>query len=231
MKILALDTTTNILDICLTENNKLISKISLKCDQNHSSMLVPLIKQVMDNSKTNLNEIDCIACCSGPGSFTGLRVGVSTAKALALSLDKKIISVPTLESLAYNIHNSKTAIIPLIDAKAGLVFAGFYTSCGVRLNSIYEPVLKNIAELLNYIKKIGITPTFVGEGATSYSDEIIKFSTNFEIAGEIFNLQSSYSLACIAYTRALDGKFDKITDINVQYMRKSQAEIQLEENS
>lgn len=229
MKILAIDTTTNVASVCLTENKKLISEISINCKQNHSSILMPTIKQVMENALTDISEIDFIACCSGPGSFTGLRVGASTAKALALALDKNIISVPTLDSLAYNIHNTGKTIIPILDARASNVFTAFYKWDNCNFKQILQPTLKSISELLEYIKQNNINPIFIGEGAIIYRESILDFDPNFEIVDERFCVQKAYTLANLAYEYIKQGKSLYYYDFEIQYMRKSQAEIELEE--
>ena len=104
MKILAIDTSTANCSASIIDENKVIADFNLNTGLTHSQTLVPMIDRMCKYSETSLNDIDVFACSIGPGSFTGLRIGIATIKGFALSLNKKVIAVPTLVGLAYNIQ-------------------------------------------------------------------------------------------------------------------------------
>ena len=102
MKILAIDTTGLVASVALADENKTIGEFTTNFNKTHSQTIMPMIEELCKMVELNLTDIDYIACASGPGSFTGLRIGAATAKGLAHGLDKKIIPIPTLDALAYN---------------------------------------------------------------------------------------------------------------------------------
>lgn len=117
MKILSIDTTSSICGVAFLEDDKIIVDNSLNNGLTHSENLMPLIKEALEKSKLNLKDIDLIACCSGPGSFTGIRIGVASCKALAEVNNLQIVEITSLESLAKNIKNKCETKVALIDAR------------------------------------------------------------------------------------------------------------------
>lgn len=117
MKVLAIDTTSEVCGVAVLEDENLIVDASLNNGLTHSENLMPLIKDALDKVEINLQDIDLIACCTGPGSFTGIRIGVASIKALAEVNDIKIADVTSLESLAKNIEEDCDIKVSLIDAR------------------------------------------------------------------------------------------------------------------
>ena len=117
MKILALDTTGLVASAAIVDESKTIAEFTTNYKKTHSQTIMPMIEAIRNMAEIELNDIDYIACASGPGSFTGLRIGAATAKGLAHGLDKKIIPVPTLDALAYNLAYCSSLIVPIMDAR------------------------------------------------------------------------------------------------------------------
>ena len=103
MKILALDSSGLVAGVAVTEDDNLLGEYTINYKNTHSQTLLPMLDEVAKMIELDLNTIDVIAVCAGPGSFTGLRIGSATAKGLALALNKQIVSVPTVDALAYNL--------------------------------------------------------------------------------------------------------------------------------
>lgn len=120
MKNLAIDTSSEVCGVAILEDDKLIDDNSLNNGKTHSENLMPLIKEVLERNNLSLKEIDLISCVVGPGSFTGIRIGIATVKALAEVNNIKIASITSLESLVQNI-NSKTKV-SMIDARNDQVY-------------------------------------------------------------------------------------------------------------
>ena len=126
MKILALDTSGTNCSVSIIDEDKVIADFNLNTGLTHSQTLMPLIDSMCKFSEIDLKDIDVFACSIGPGSFTGLRIGIATIKGFALSLNKKVIAVPTLVGLAYNITNFDGIICSVLDARNDNVYAALF---------------------------------------------------------------------------------------------------------
>ena len=125
MRILAIDTSSPICSVAILENDNLIDEINLDDGRTHSENLMPLIDSILKRNNLDIKDIEMISCCVGPGSFTGIRIGVATIKPMAEILNIKIASVISLEVLAKNVENTET-IVSLIDARNNQVYCGIF---------------------------------------------------------------------------------------------------------
>ena len=126
MKILALDSSGLVASVAVVENDNLIAEYTMNYKKTHSQTLVPMLDEIRNMIELDMQTIDAIAVAAGPGSFTGLRIGSATAKGLGLALNKPLISVPTVDGLAYNLYGSDKVICPLMDARRNQVYTGLY---------------------------------------------------------------------------------------------------------
>ncbi len=126
MLILALDTSTFSGSIALVKDGRLLGEVTTPDVGTHSKWLMPAMGALLDDARVGLAEVDYIALTNGPGSFTGLRIGVSVVKGLAWALGKPVLAVSSLEALAYNIRDSSSLICPVIDARKDEVYAALY---------------------------------------------------------------------------------------------------------
>ena len=127
MKILAIDTTSLVASVALVNDNKTIAEFTTNYKKTHSQTIMPMIDYLKNMVELELDTVDYIACSSGPGSFTGLRIGAATAKGLSLALNKKIVPVPTLDAIAYNVFMNENLIVPIMDARRNQVYTALYT--------------------------------------------------------------------------------------------------------
>ena len=175
MNILSLDTTSMTLSCAITNGYESIAEFSLFTDKTHSERMMPLIDSILTSAGINITDIDYYACTVGPGSFTGLRIGISTIKGLAYANGKKVVAVSSLDALCENVPHSKYDICPLIDARKSEVFAAFYKRAAGEGEYAGEVASKsdecNVtpAELVKRIKKKTI---FLGNGARLYKDTL-----------------------------------------------------------
>jgi len=153
MTILAIDTSTDYLSLAIMKDGKIIGRFHRKCAMRHSSVLVPMIDRVLKKARSKIRDIDCFAVSAGPGSFTGLRIGVATVKGLAYALKKKIVAVPTLDAIAGNVKNFRGVICPVLDARKDKVYACLYRSDGKNIKRISRYLLLPADGLLNRLKK------------------------------------------------------------------------------
>lgn len=223
MKILAIDTSTMMSTITIMEDNKIIGDFSISQQETHSEMLIPLLQRMMIDLKIELSDIDLFAIAKGPGSFTGLRIGMTSLKAIAQVFEKPIIGISTLEAMSFSILNDST-IISIIDARGKRYFTGVYKWDSDNLTLEFEDILKE-SDLLNFIKEREKV-TIVGEATDLLSDEI-KALDNVLISPASFNNSIGRNLCVIAKRKYENGYQDNYFDLTPSYLRKSQAEINL----
>ena len=229
MKILGIDTSSMAASVAVIEDNKLICEYTINTKKTHSQKLMPMIENMLGLSDLNVREIDAIAVCEGPGSFTGLRIGMATAKAIAHVNDIPVIGVNSLEALAANMNLCDKKICSILDAQRNQVYTGRYQYEGTKLVEIKEIGIQQIDELLEELAQSGEQWILVGEAVYKYEDKI-KEIANIEIPAASNNVTKAGSLCSVAKVKFDEGKdiFNCYT-VNPLYIRKSQAEEQYEE--
>lgn len=225
MKILALDTSGQNCSVAIIDEEKVISDFNLSIGTTHSETLLPMIDEVCKSSKIDLSEIDVLACSIGPGSFTGLRIGIATIKGFALAQDKKVIGVSTLEALAHNIANFDGLICSVLDAKNNNVYAGIFKYENDELILQGDYITDNLDTLIGVLQSENQKIMFVGDGAISFKKNF-KNALNEKAYFAPLHLtnQLSSSVAKAALERALKNDFDNVDTLNPMYLKKSQAE-------
>ena len=223
MKILSIDTASNICTVAVLENTNCLKELIVNDARNHSEKIMPLIGQVLFETNLTLDNIDLIVCDRGPGSFTGIRIGVGTVLAFRDSLNINCVGISSLEALAYNVKNNGL-ICSLIDAKNNNVYFGLFELHNGKYIQAEELGFKTIDEAISILKKYQEKINFVGDGSLTYKDLLYE---NFPDC--IFcekNELSSVSLGNAGYNSYIN---NVETSIMPLYLRKSQAERALEE--
>jgi len=165
MNIIAFDTSTENLGIAL-KTEKSLYTIALNESLKHSEKLLPLAETLFKAACIKAENIDLVVCSKGPGSFTGLRIGMATAKGIAFALSVPFVSVPTLDFLAFNLSFFDGAVIPAIDAKRGRYYSAIYEK-GTRQTDYLDAEYNEIIELSKTYKKILLTGPY---GSKLYND-------------------------------------------------------------
>ena len=124
MKLLGLDSSGLVASVAIVADDDLLGEYTVNYKKTHSQTLLPMLHEVAQMIELDLETIDAIAVAGGPGSFTGLRIGSATAKGLGLALNKPIVSVPTVEALAYNLVGHRDVVCPLMDARKSDLYGG-----------------------------------------------------------------------------------------------------------
>lgn len=192
MNILAVDTSTKRASVAVQNTEKIVSENILN-EITHSEKLLPLIDKVLNDSNLNIKEIDMLACTNGPGSFTGVRIGLSTMKAIAHVSKKNIFSMPTLLLLAYTeylkISDTKKSkdiyICPMLDAKNTRVYYSIYKFKKVENKFSVETIVNisndTLDDALENINNLNLPCTFTGDCITKYSNDILEYFKNVDI--------------------------------------------------
>lgn len=231
MKVLAIDTSGSNCSCCLTDEKNVICDFNLNIGATHSETLLPMIDEIFKFSKLDIRDVDVLACSIGPGSFTGLRIGLATIKGFALTLDKKVIGVSTLLALANNVSNFDGIICSILDARNNNVYAGLYKYIENEVVQIDDYIVEDLDTLITILKKQNSKIMFVGDGSVSFKDNFEKeLVEKAYFAPFHLNNQLSSSVAKIAIKRALKDDFDNQDTLNPLYLKKSQAERMLENN-
>ncbi len=167
MTILAIDTSTDYLSLAIMRDGKVIARFHRKCAMRHSSTLIPMIDKLLKKARAKLRSIDCFCLSIGPGSFTGLRVGVAAVKGFALALNKPVVAVPTYDAIANNIFTQKRMagngkeIAVIGDAKKEKIYAAIYRQDNGRFKNAGGYLLLKPS---NFVKMIKRPTIFAGDG-------------------------------------------------------------------
>jgi tRNA threonylcarbamoyladenosine biosynthesis protein TsaB len=197
MTILSIDTSTEVATISLDNEFNNIGEFTINNEKTHSEHLLSMIESMFNILKIEIENVDYIACSNGPGSFTGLRIGIATAKGLAHALNKKIISVPTLNALAYNVFSTSKIIVPIMNARRDNVYTSFYRWENDVPIAITEIMLENIDELISKIISLNESVIFCGDASVLFRNKILE--AGLEIAPSNLILQKASSLGSLAF--------------------------------
>jgi len=223
MKILSADTSSPRFSIALLENNKTIDQYEPKDLNMHSSDLLPAIDKLLSKSSYKIKNIDAFCVGIGPGSFTGLRIGVTTMRALALALEKPIVGVSSIDAIAYNLTGEISRISVIIDAKQSKVYSRFYRHKNKQIMPEAKVRLLSIEELL---KKIKTPITFLGDGLKVYKDNIISIG----LEGISFALESDWypkaaNIGMLGYEKLRLKKKDNVLKLSPLYIYPKECQI------
>ena len=169
MKFIAIDTSTEYLSLGISEDKKILFAETFLLERKHSTDLLPILEKVLKRLKLSIQEIDGFIVGLGPGSFTGLRVGISMVKAMALCLDKPVVGIPTLDCLAAFVEGDKIPIAPLVDAKRQQVYAALYEK---RNGFLEKRIKERVIPPDAFLKTLKGKTLFVGGGARLYKETI-----------------------------------------------------------
>ncbi|QUH18980.1 tRNA (adenosine(37)-N6)-threonylcarbamoyltransferase complex dimerization subunit type 1 TsaB [Alkaliphilus sp. B6464] len=227
MKLLALDTSSMTATVALLDDDKLIGEYTLNHKKSHSQKLMPMIEELINSCDLTPKDIDVFAVSLGPGSFTGLRIGIATITTMAQALNKIVVGVPTLEALAFNLFNTQGLVCPIIDAQRDLVYTGLYQWIDGRMLEVMEQQVLHIDELITRLKEENERIFFVGDALDKFYDPLKdELREQFCVPPKKFLIPSASSVGEAAKVKIQNGLVSDITPI---YMRKSAAEVQYEE--
>jgi tRNA threonylcarbamoyladenosine biosynthesis protein TsaB len=246
MKILAIETSTMLGGIAIMDDlSGLIAEVRLNVKSTHSERLVTGIDYVLKQTGLKISDIDVFAVAIGPGSFTGLRIGLSTVKGFSYSTEKPIVSVPTLEALAWNFPYCRPPVCTMLDARKKEVYAALFKwdkedfirltdEVSIKVDGLLEKI-KDILTLTNKMPIIGKEEmegcldekiVFTGEGALLYKDKIIEVMGEKAIFASFEKIVPSPSnVAHLGIKMAKRGDFSEPVSLVPFYKRRSEAEI------
>ena len=197
--LLAIDTSSLVLSCALAEKDRLISEWTVQRKLTHSEQLIPHLDNMMKDAGVSREEITAVACSLGPGSFTGLRIGLASIKMMACIWDVPLIGVDTLEALAWNMAGGEAYALPIMDAQRGNVYAALYSVHGSEVIKEEQETVISIDELTEKVSGLSVPVTALGEAADKYADKLTE-----------------------------KGKTESPLTVTPNYIRRSEAEVQWE---
>lgn len=225
MKILGIDSSGMVASAAIISEDILVAEFTVNNKQTHSQTLLPMIDQVVQMSGIALEELEAIAIAAGPGSFTGLRIGASTAKGMGLALQKPIISVPTLEGMAFRLAGTEGLICPILDARRNQVYTGIYRAQADGIQVVGEQRAVDIHEILQELAGYHEKVTFLGDGVPVQEATIRQeYQGVYQFAPLHLSRQSAAAVAALGQIYYQQGKKETAAEHRPIYLRKSQAE-------
>lgn len=232
MKIIALDSSGLVASVAVVEDGNLIGEYNIQYKKTHSQTLLPMLHEVRKMIELDLNTVDAIALASGPGSFTGLRIGSATAKGLGLAMDKPIIEIPTLDGLACNLYGTDKLVCPIMDARRNQVYTGLYefvnkqeTPVTYALSTLVKQCAVSVDEIAEICNGFEREVIFLGDGVPVYEQKLAELMrVPYGFAPAHMNRQRAAAFGILAFDYYKEGKAISAAEHAPEYLRLSQAE-------
>ncbi|KGX84307.1 tRNA (adenosine(37)-N6)-threonylcarbamoyltransferase complex dimerization subunit type 1 TsaB [Pontibacillus marinus] len=229
MNVLAIDTSNQPLGVAVLKNSQVVAEYTKNIKKNHSVQLMPVINQLMSEAGLQPSELDRIAVANGPGSFTGIRIGLTTAKTLAWSLNIPIVAMSSLELLAYNGFYSNSLICPFFDARRGQVYTGLYQNEQSELRLEKEEVNILMEEWLKALKEYDQPIMFLSHDLDAHRETIVNTLGEQAILPDLpVHLPQAGVLAKVAMTKepvdvhSLTPNYLRLAEAEAKWIQKQQ---------
>ena len=227
MKILAVDTSATAASVAVAEENKLIGEFSINTALTHSQTLMPMVDELLKNTGLSVNDIDAVAVNAGPGSFTGVRIGVAAVKGIAFPKNLPCVSVSTLESMAYNMLGNDCIVCSVMDARCSQVYNALFRVKGCTVTRMTDDRALSLIDLKNELQNINEKVVLVGDGAVLCSKFLGEELENIMLAPFNNRIQTASSVAYAAFEKINNGETVKADELMPVYLRLPQAQREL----
>ncbi|MBI2708802.1 MAG: tRNA (adenosine(37)-N6)-threonylcarbamoyltransferase complex dimerization subunit type 1 TsaB [Actinobacteria bacterium] len=224
MLLLAIESSTGQVGCAVGGHEGVLASAHTSRGRRHAECLAPQIEFVCRQAQVELTDLGAVAVDVGPGLFTGLRVGIATAKALAQALAIPVIAIPSLDLLAFPARFSHRLIAAVIDARRGEIFYAFYRHVPGGVQRVSEPTLGSPDDLGSELLAAREEVLLVGDGALRYQGALPE-SSRIEVVEQGLANPSARTLALLAHARALREEWVQPWDVNPMYLRKPDAAI------
>lgn len=224
MKVLGIESSSLVASVGLVTDGILTAEYTINYKKTHSQTLLPMLDELCRLVDLEMESLDGIAVSAGPGSFTGLRIGSATAKGLGLALNKPLISVPTIDALAYNLWGCSHLVCPIMDARRNQVYTGLYY-VEDRLAVQKGSCAMDVHALVQILNEREEKVMFLGDGVPAYREALIReLSVPFAFAPAHSSRQRGASVAALGTLYLEEGKWETAAEHRPEYLRKPQAE-------
>lgn len=227
MTILAIDSSAKAASVCIANEEKIIGEFFINTSLTHSQTLMPMTERLLKNTKMTIDEVDAIAVNAGPGSFTGVRIGVAAAKGLAFPKNLPCVSVSTLESMAYNLLGTDCVVCAVMDARCSQVYNAMFRIKGETVERLTDDRALSLSDLLLEFKQTDERILIVGDGAEITYDFLKNEASNAVLAPKNRRTQTASSVALAAFQKLFEGKTQTAAELMPVYLRLPQAQREL----
>jgi len=226
LKILGIDTSTKFCNLGLIEDENILIEYTINSlKKKHSSILVPAIKDLLETISLKIEEINGIAVSMGPGSFTGLRIGLSVVKGICYARSLPLLGIPTLDAMAFSLREIPYLICPVLESKKDEIYDVVFRG-GDSLYRVMDYKCEDIQSLLVRLSPLKEKIIFLGDGIKNYRDIIKeKIGKDALFIDSQLNLPVATSIAFLGLNKLKKGEEDDIPTLSPFYLRKPEAEI------
>lgn len=229
MIVLSIDSATDAATAAVVSDDQILGEMNFANKKQHSVLIMPMIDGLLKSLDLTINDIDGFVISKGPGSFTGLRIGMATIKGLSFGSSKPYVSISSLDSLAYNLYGTNGIICPIMDALRENVYCGLYKFENGEMIKIMDYDRLSLEELVSKLKEFNEPVYFVGDGTKKYGELLKNSLENCFFAPNNLNYTRASSLGELGIKLLSQGISDDINASNPLYLRKSQAEREYDE--
>ncbi len=232
MKILGVESSAKSMSAAVLEDGKVVSEDFLNTGLTHSQTLMLAVDNVLKKSKFSINDMDFLAVSEGPGSFTGVRIGVSAIKGMCFTENKKSIGVSTLEVIAKPLENTGVLAVSVMDARCMQVYCALF-NCDEKLKRVTPDEALSIEDLTERLKSENKKIVLIGDGAEICFNKMKDVIPNISISSENIRYQKASSVALIAYENIKNNESAAVDSslLVPKYLRLSQAERELKKKN
>ena len=224
MSILAIDTATQVSSVAVVSRERLAAELTMQARLTHSETLMPHIEQVLKMAGVKKENLEGIAVSIGPGSFTGLRIGLAAAKAMAYALSLPVVGVPTLAALAYHYPIAGTHLVSLLDAQKGNAYVGQYRWAHGVLQEAAPVAVYSVAEIVAMCAAVDEPVVLLGDVAQKMRGKL-ELPPNVMLAPAHLVMPRAACVAMYGLDRLEKGETDNIMALEPCYIRRSEAEV------
>jgi tRNA threonylcarbamoyl adenosine modification protein YeaZ len=232
MRILSVDSSTATASCAVIEDGKLLGEVNFNDKKQHSVILMPQIDYLLKGLNLDIEDIDGFVVSSGPGSFTGLRIGTASIKGLAQGLNKPLVGVSSLDCLAYNLAYTDGIICPILDALRDNVYTALYKFAGNNLVKLTDYMAIHVDELISIIQGQEYNKvSFIGDGIPKFKEKLENSFTHVYFSPSHLNFPRASSLGELGLQKLNNTSGDDLLSFSPIYLRKSQAEREYEDKA
>ena len=228
MIVLSMDSSSLVTTVALLKDEHLLGEFTLNFKREHSVILMEKIEMLLKDCNIDISEVDGFVVSKGPGSFTGLRIGMATVKGLSMGSNKPYLSISSLDALAYSLVNFDGIICPIIDALRDSVFTCMYKSSNGELSKIIDYSALSLDELVEVLQQKDEPVIFTGDGVYKYKEYLLEKLPNAKFAPNHLSVVRASALGELGMELLRKGQYDDMKSSPL-YLKKPQAERELEQ--
>ena len=228
MIVLSMDSSSLVTTVALLKDEHILGEFTINFKREHSVILMEKVEELLKDCEVDINDVDGFVVSKGPGSFTGLRIGMATVKGLSMGSNKPYVSISSLDALAYSLLNFDGLICPIMDALRDSVFTCIYKNIDGKLTKVIDYSALSLEELATKLNSLGETVIFTGDGVYKHKDYLLANIPKAIFAPNHLSIIKASSLGELGMIELKNGNFDDKNSAPL-YLKKPQAVRELEQ--